>query len=125
MLRRALLCLLSPLPQHRPPSAFLRQGLLHSVLLPAFAELDGEGKSPLHHVAIGAALASAARRGAAHLQLSNVLLVSGCQVDTQDAHGCTPLHFAAGECGAEWTGSGRGGLLDSEGGTASLGLVTH
>jgi ankyrin repeat protein len=38
----------------------------------------------------------AARRGANHAQAAEVLLASGCRVDSQDAHGCTPIHFAAG-----------------------------
>lgn len=32
------------------------------------------------------------------LQAAEVLLASGCRVDGQDAHGCTPVHFAAGGC---------------------------
>ena len=63
------------------------------------ADLDGEGKSPLHHAPIGAGQPGlAARRGAAHRQVAEALLASNCQVDTQDAHGCTPVHFAAGAC---------------------------
>jgi ankyrin repeat protein len=70
-------------------------------LLPAFpvplTELDSERKSPLHHAPIGCGQAAvAARRGANHGQVAEVLLSSGCAVDAQDAHGCTPLHFAAG-----------------------------
>lgn len=61
------------------------------------ADLDAERKSPLHHAPIGAGQPGlAARRGAAHRQVAEVLLASGCRVDAADAHGCTPLHFAAG-----------------------------
>ena len=99
---------LSPTPQkcreagQMPVHAAAREGSL-DVLQYLYgsgfdmAQLDEERKSPLHHTPIGSGGAAAsARRGADHRQVAEALLAGGCRVDAQDAHGCTPLHFAAG-----------------------------
>jgi hypothetical protein len=76
---------------------------------PWFAELDSEGKLPLHHAAIGyGQVGAAARRGADHSRVADALLAAGCAPDAADTHGCTPLHFAAGARGRR-TGKGRSG----------------
>jgi hypothetical protein len=81
----------------RPPAWPLTLYLLPTACLLPRAELDSERKSPLHHAPIGCGQAAvAARRGADHRQVAEALVASGCRVDSQDAHGCTPLHFAAG-----------------------------